>query len=112
MFVFDLNTPKGLERRNSVTVHDHDESMIVNRGIYPPGADRAYTSITGFTQNADGTYDRFKEFAFNTVFSMASVGHLLHETGFTAYAADGKDLSAPVEDAEELGRAFFVCARW
>jgi SAM-dependent methyltransferase len=111
MFVFDLNTAKGLERWNSINVHDHEEFMIVNRGIYPPGADRAYTSITGFTQNADGTYDRFKEFAFNTVFSMAEVARLLVEAGFVAYAADGKDLAAPVDDAEELGRAFFVCMK-
>ncbi|MFW6212491.1 MAG: class I SAM-dependent methyltransferase, partial [Spirochaetota bacterium] len=82
-----------------------------NRGIYAPGADRAYTSITGFIQNADGSYDRFKEFAYNTVFSMHNVGQLLAEAGFTAYAAGGKDLTAPVEDAESLDRAFFVCTK-
>ncbi len=111
IFVFDLNTAKGLERWNGITVHDAEEHLIVNRGIYAPGADRAYTSITGFLQNPDGSYNRFKEFAYNTVFSVDEVKQQLSEAGFTAYAADGKDLTTPVDDAESLGRAFFVCAK-
>ena len=112
LFVFDLNTARGLARWNGINVQDSDELTVINRGIYAPGADRAYTSITGFVRRDDGAYDRFKEVAYNTVFKMADVNRVLTETGFReTYVADSTDLGARIEDPEAMGRAFFVCTK-
>jgi len=112
MFVFDLNTPTGLERSNGINVQDSEEITIINRGIYAPGAERAFTSITGFIRNADGTYERFSERAYNTVFKGAEVLGLLRKAGFSeCYVAASSDLSEAVEEPDELDRAFFVCRK-
>ncbi len=112
LFVFDLNTPRGHERWNSITVEDADEFTMISRGIYAAGGKRAYTSITGFMRNEDGSYTRFSEQAFNTVFDIDSVPAMVRAAGFSdCYVAENGKLSEAVEDPNALGRAFFVCHR-
>lgn len=110
MFVFDMNTPRGLDRWNSITVEDSEELTIINRGIYAPGATRAYTSITGFIRNDHGLYERFSEQAYNTVFDIDVVPAMVTSAGFSeCYVAKTGDLSRPVKDPNAEGRVFFVC---
>jgi SAM-dependent methyltransferase len=112
LFVFDLNTPSGLLRWNAINVQDREDLTVITRGIYAQGAEKAFTSVTGFTKRADGTYDRFEEVAYNTVFPLAEVATLLAEVGFTStYIASGESLEETVEEPDALGRAFFVCAK-
>jgi SAM-dependent methyltransferase len=94
-FLFDLNTIKGLKLWNSLTVEETDELFILNRGIF------------------DGErYERFEQTAYNTAFSMKQTGEDLSAAGFRGvYFASLKDLSAPVEDPEELTRAFVVARK-
>lgn len=109
VFVFDLNTRRGLARWNNVNILEDEDLMVVNRGIYD-GGERAYTRITGFVRDEkSGQYDRFAETFYNTVFDLADVQHWLDAAGFTkTYIAAGSDLSAPAPDPETLGRAWFV----
>ena len=108
-FIFDLNTMKGLQRWNGISVEDGEQGMVVNRGIYSAGMDRAYTRITGFVRTGPDLYTRFEETAFNTAFRMADVKESLAKAGFSmTWFATAKSLAEPVADPEELDRAFIV----
>jgi len=109
VFVFDLNTRRGLARWNTITVTDDEDFLMVNRGMYD-GGERAYTRITGFVRDEkSGQYDRFAETFYNTVFDLADVQRWLSAAGFADVTiAKGNDLSAPALDPESLGRAWFV----
>jgi SAM-dependent methyltransferase len=112
LFVFDLNTAKGLARWNGIDIEDSDEVTIINRGIYAEGAARAFTSITGFVRRPDGAYDRFREVVYETVFASERVRAMLAEAGFVdAYVADSDDLTTPTDHENALGRAFYVCRK-
>ena len=112
VFVFDLNTPTGLVRWNEMTYRDTENLTMINRGIYPSGADRAYTYITGFLRQTDGSYERFDEAAYNTVFAAADVLERLAAAGFgSCYTATNGALSDPVDTPDQLDRAFYVCRK-
>jgi SAM-dependent methyltransferase len=110
MFVFDLNTRRGLRRWNGISVDDADEGMFVlNRGIYNGDADRAWARITGFVRASDGKFERFDETAFNSVFDLDRVRQMLLDVGWQrVHIAAAVDLASPVLDPESLGRAFFI----
>ena len=112
LFVFDLNTAKGLNRWNGISVMDTEDTTIINRGIYAPGEKRAYLSITGFARTSDDTFERFREVAYNTVFAMKDVVAQLERTGFTQIRVSGaSDLESPADDPETLDRAVFICEK-
>jgi SAM-dependent methyltransferase len=109
LFIFDLNTPAGLRRWNSITVEDAEDAMIVTRGIYDGSGDRAWTRVSGFVEAEDGRYERFDETVYNTVYALENVRTLLLEVGFdSVYFARAQDLSLPLSDPEEERRVFVV----
>lgn len=113
VFVFDLNTRKGLfERWNQIHVDDTEEGMVVIRGVYDGVGDRAVFRFSGFVRDDDGRYQRFEETVFNTVFDLAAVRRALLDTGMApVHFARIDDLAAPVEDPEHEGRIFVVSRR-
>ncbi len=111
-FIFDLNTEKGLKLWNSMSVEETEELFILNRGIYAEGMGRAYMRITGFSRGENGSYGKFEQTAYNTVFSMSGVLDDLSDVGFRdSYPAAIKNLASPVRAPEELTRVFFVARR-
>jgi len=108
-FVFDLNTEKGLRRWNGITVEDGEQLVLINRGLFSRGMDRAYTRITGFTRTGPDTWSRFEETAYNTVFRLADVKEALAQAGFAeSWCAAGRTFELRAEDPEEQDRAFIV----
>jgi SAM-dependent methyltransferase len=108
-FIFDLNTEKGLRRWNGITVEDGEQVMLVRRGLYAKGMDRAYVKITGFVRSGQDSWTRFEETAFNTVFPMSEVKEGLVKAGFSmVWFATPRNLTERVADPEELDRAFIV----
>jgi SAM-dependent methyltransferase len=108
-FVFDLNTEKGLRRWNGLTVEDGEQIVIINRGLFARGMDRAYTRVTGFTRTAPDTWTRFEETAYNTVFRMADVSDALRRAGFSdSWFAAPRALAQRIPDPEEQDRAYVV----
>ncbi len=111
-FIFDLNTHAGLQHWNGVMVRPGDEVYLINRGMYDEHTVKAWTKITGFVRDDDGSYERFDETVFNTVFEMAAVRGWLLDAGFrdVYFAADG-DLPSPIDHPEAQKRVFFVAQK-
>ena len=111
-FIFDLNTRRGLNRWNNIQVDDSDEMLIITRGIYDGQGDRAWTRITGFVKREGGSFERFDETAFNTVFKLSRVKEELHRAGWSnVYFARVRDLATPLEEPEQEGRVFIVASK-
>lgn len=112
IFIFDLNTRLGLKRWNSISIEDSDDLTLINRGIYDGFGERATTRITGFIRTPEGSYERFEETVYNTVFDIEAVHEALLEAGFTsAHPARVQDLDTRVEEPEEEGRIFLVARK-
>ncbi len=112
VFLFDLNTRKGLQSWNGISVEDSRDAVIITRGIFDEEIGRATTRITGFVPKGNGIYERFEETAFNTLFDVHEVKAALEGTGFhSVYFARSADLSKPVEDTEAERRIYIVAHR-
>ena len=112
IFIFDLNTRKGLARWNGVVVQPGDEIFYVNRSIYDDFTVRAWMKITGFVRNDEGLYKRFDETVYNTVFDLGEVETMLDEAGFNkVHFARVDALGTTVEDPEEEPRIFIVAEK-
>ena len=112
IFIFDLNTRKGLANWNGVVVQPGEEIFYVNRSIYDDLTIRAWTKITGFVRNDDGLYERFDETVYNTVFELGDVKKMLSEAGFrNAHFAKVEALVTPVENPDDEPRIFIVAQK-
>ncbi len=111
-FIFDLNTRSGLRRWNNIRIIEMEDMVVIDRGICDGQSDRAYTLMTGFLRNADGLYERFEQFAYNSIFDLAQVKAALLDTGFqAAHFARGQDLNTPVEQPEREERIFILACK-
>jgi len=112
-FIFDLNTRAGLHRWHNIEIDDsHEEMTIVNHGIYDLSSERAWMKVTGFVRNAAGSYERFEQTVYNTVFAIAAVKEALLATGWqTVYFARFQDLKTPITDPEQESRVFVVASK-
>ncbi len=112
MFLFDLNTLRGLRRWTSVTVNDTPEMMLVVRSLFDEPQKKGFTHISGFLPARDGLYERFEETAYNCAFDLRAVEHSLHESGFSGVRfARLEDLSTPVNDPETEMRIFIIAEK-
>lgn len=113
MFIFDLNTRRGLRRWNNVQVDESDENaLIITRGVYDGVSGRAWTRLSGFFKAEDGSYERFEETVYNTVFNMRDVEQVLQETGWAEmHFAQAKNLGTALPEPEEEGRVFVVARK-
>jgi hypothetical protein len=86
--------------------------LIITRGIYDGHADRAWTRISGFVKKEDGSFARFDETAFNTVFDLIKVRDEVLRAGWVkAYFARVQNLTDPIDEPEQEGRVFIVASR-
>lgn len=112
IFIFDLNTNKGLKGWTNIVIEDNEESMIVSRSFYDEMNLRAVTNMTGFSKNQNGDYDRFVHSITNTCFRLDEVKAALLEVGWNqVHFSKMKDLSAPIETPEEEDRIFIVAQK-
>lgn len=113
VFVFDLNTRKGLrDRWTGTRVEEDDEGLYVTRGRYDGAGQQATMHVAGFIRDADGRYERFAETHHNTVFALADVHRVLLAAGWArAHFARLGDLATPLADPEQEGRVFVAAQR-
>ncbi len=111
-FIFDLNTPFGLQRWGGISVQEEEDLVLITRGVVVEEEDRAYTQISGFLRREDGLYTRFGEVAYNTIFELGEVATLLKDIGFRrVHFANAQSLETPLEAPETYGRVFVVVQR-
>lgn len=112
-FIFDLNTRLGLKRWNSISVNDSSEdTLVISRGFFDEQSDKALMKFTGFERLPEGTYNRFEETVYNTVFQMEDVRKALLKIGWKeVYFARVKALSDPITEPEKEPRVFFVARK-
>jgi SAM-dependent methyltransferase len=109
-FIFDLNTPRGLRQWTGMSVRDMEDLTLITRGV--DAGERKYTHITGFVRQADGSYLRVDQTAFNTAFNLESVTQAMHAAGFSGvYCALSDALDTPLKDPEQEPRVFFVAQK-
>lgn len=110
--IFDLNTRQGLMNWNSISVDPGEEIFLLNRGIFDPDMEKAWTRITGFVRTPDGLFQRFEQTVYNTVFNLAQVKEELIREGFqNCYFALGTALDTPIDNPEEVGKVFIVARK-
>jgi len=112
IFIFDLNTRKGLQRWNGISIEDDAEITLINRGLLIEQENIAYVKISGFIRNENGAYHRFDETFFNRIFPLQQVETMLKKSGFDSiYFALGVQLEIPVTDPESHSRIFIVAQK-
>lgn len=108
-FIFDLNTYSGLQKWKKAHFIKDDEMMIKIKGGFNKLENKAYTHISGFVRQKDGTSEWFTEVIFNTCFKMETVKELLNKAKFKEiYFAKADDLSKPIENPEKENRVFII----
>ncbi len=111
-FIFDLNTRLGLKNWNSISVDPGEDIFLLNRGIFNPEMEKAWTRITGFVRTQEGLYQRFEQTVYNTVFDLSQVQEALYQEGFSScYFAMGTALANPIDRPEEVGKVFIVAQK-
>lgn len=112
LFIFDLNTRRGLAQWSDINVRDTPDALIINRGLFEAERDRAWVKITGFLRTEGGLYERFEQTAYNTAFDLAWVRDALFKVGWqSAYFCRVQDLGMPVVEPEGENRVFVVVRR-
>ena len=112
LFIFDLNTRRGLMHWNNMSVQENDDSVLITRGIFDQSSERAHTRISGFLENADGLYERFEETVYNTAFECELVKESLLGTGWKKVLITAPvDLTTAAEDPEGEPRVFFIARK-
>jgi SAM-dependent methyltransferase len=109
VFVFDLNTRLGLQGWNSLSVHEHDGTVLIQRRSFEGQSPRALTTLTGFVPDGHGRYERFDEAIYNTLYALDDVLRALAEAGWpTVHTATVANLDAPLAEPEQQSRVYFV----
>ncbi len=113
LFIFDVNTKKGLSRWSGVHTDSSDDIFILEKGIYEEGMDRAYTQMSGFVRvEGSELYTRFEETVYNTVFDTGKIQKMLFDLGWRkCYFALFENLENAINDPEEQGRVFFIAEK-
>jgi len=109
-FIFDLNTRKGLNNWNGTQVNESDpNAFVVSRGKYDGESDKAWLTVVGFVREPDGSYQRFDESVYNTVFRLERVRELLLEAGWkNVHFARIQEPAVPLEGPEVEFRVLVV----
>ncbi len=112
-FVFDLNTELGLRTTwGNSSVREMNDATIIIRGLFDDEMQRAYTRMSGFVKNEQGTWDRFDEVMYNTAFKLKDVADMITRTGFSKrWFASLEKLDAPLTDPESQYRVFVVAIK-
>ncbi len=108
LFIFDLNTARGLKYWDFIDVEDYDDATFFQYGKYVAKEKRAYTRVTGFLRKEGSElYEKFSEVMTNTIFPIADVIHLLEKKWSKVICVDlGK--FEPVDDPEKLDRIVLI----
>ncbi len=109
LFIFDLNTPRGLRRWTGISIEDSPELMLVTRALFDETSGKAFMHVSGFALAEDGRYDRFEETAYEVAFDLQQVKGGLLEAGFhDVHFARLQELDLPLDNPDLENRIFII----
>ncbi len=112
LFLFDLNTRKGLAAWDGMERQSTDRIAYVGKGSFDEVTGRAVIRMEGHFLNAEGKPESFVHTTVNHAFDLARVEQLLRSAGFPkAYFALVEDLGAPLPEPEKHARVFAVAEK-
>jgi SAM-dependent methyltransferase len=112
LFLFDLNTRKGLAAWDGMERQSTDRIAYVGKGSFDEATGRAVIRMEGSFVGADGKPETFVHTTVNHAFDMARVESLVKAAGFPKVRfALIDDLGTPVPDPERHARVFVVAEK-
>ncbi len=112
LFIFDINTKRGLTSWNFIDIEDSKEAVLIVHGKYDGEGDRAYTKVIGFLQKDGNVYEKFEEIMYNTIFPVETVNQILKNIGWSEiYYTTEDDLFKIVDTDPESESRVFIVAR-
>lgn len=110
VFIFDLNTPLGLNGWATLNVEENPDLTLITSGLYDERGGKAWTRICGYVRAEDGRYDRFEETVYNTAFALSEITALLNSTGWGHWHYARIDQLALALDKPEYEKRIFIVA--
>jgi len=104
-FIFDMLTPEGLERWESVEVRRDDDYLVLVNGHFDSDKIAAEVNIEGFVRSGKNSYKRFNQQVYERSFAIEEVAEALTLAGFDDIAVSAFNCEEPVE---QTSRWFFV----
>ncbi|OLS28738.1 MAG: dTDP-3-amino-3,4,6-trideoxy-alpha-D-glucopyranose [Candidatus Heimdallarchaeota archaeon LC_2] len=115
VFIFDMNTKDELKKWNFIDLEESDDKSIIfiMHGKYVIGEDKAYTRVTGFIDdNHDGSYKRFDEIMYNSLFNVSDILKIISDVGFSECILYSEDLENIIEkEIVHKDRVFIVAIK-
>lgn len=116
IFLFDMNTSKGLKSWNFVDLDEADDRSIIfiTQGKYKGSGEKAFSRVIGFIRDDETQlYHRFDEVMFNNIFNISDITNLLERIGFNIIKFYSEDdlKKVYVGDPEKLDRIFILAKK-
>jgi SAM-dependent methyltransferase len=108
LFIFDLNTARGLRHWDFIDVEDYEDATFLQYGKYVAEEQRAYTRVTGFMKiHGSNLYEKFNEVMSNTIYAVDDILQLLNNKWSRVICVDPENFK-PVDDPEKLDRIVLI----
>lgn len=108
LFIFDLNTARGLRHWDFIDVEDYEDATFLQYGKFVAKEQRAYTRVTGFMKvEGSNLYQKFNEVMSNTIYAIDHVIQLLNKKWSRVICVDPENFK-PVDDPEKLDRIVII----
>ena len=112
IFIFDLNTEKGLKSWEFVDFEETDDLVMIFHGKYDRKEKVAYSKVYGFLTEDNVSWRRFDQLMTNTVFNISEIELILRKIGFKEiWITDDKNLFVKIDNPEEKDRIFIFARK-
>ena len=112
LFVFDLNTRRGLRQWDGQERESNERIAYVAKGTYDEERGQATLRMEGSYLRADGNPEPFAHTTLNQAFDLARVESLLKASDFTkVHFSLPTDLGTPLKEPEKEMRVFVVAEK-
>jgi SAM-dependent methyltransferase len=112
LFLFDLNTRKGLMAWDGLERQSTERIVYVGKGSFDEATGRATMRMEGSFMNPDGRGEAFVHTTVNHAFDLKRVEGLLKAAGFSkSHFALVSDLGTPIPEPEKTARVFVIAEK-
>jgi ubiquinone/menaquinone biosynthesis C-methylase UbiE len=104
-FIFDMLSPEGLERWESVEIRRDNDYYVTVNGFYDPEKIKAGVTIEGFIKMGKKGYSRFCQQVKECSYPLDKIAEALTIAGFSDISVTSFDIEEPIE---HTSRWYFV----